>query len=276
MTGNWIIDNLIHALNVWNSKLSEIWGLLTQSPASFKGGIVWQIIVNIHGALMATGLALLVLFFVVGLAKKCSSLTDIKKPEHALRLFIRFVLAKSIVTYGMDLLLAIFAIVQGIISTIISNSNMGAGEMILPDSIMAAIKSCNFFEAIPLWMVTFLGGLFITVMSFTLIMTVYARFFKLYIYTALSPIPLAALASESTQSSGIAFLKSYTAACAEGAVIAIACVIYTAFAASPSVLEGVSAVTMVWGYIAELIFNMLVLVGTIKIADRIVKEMAAL
>lgn len=276
MTGNWIIDNLIHALNVWNSKLSEIWGLLTQSPASFKGGIVWQIIVNIHGALMATGLALLVLFFVVGLAKKCSSLTDIKKPEHALRLFIRFVLAKSIVTYGMDLLLAIFAIVQGIISTIISNSNMGAGEMILPDSIMAAIKSCNFFEAIPLWMVTFLGGLFITVMSFTLIMTVYARFFKLYIYTALSPIPLAALASESTQSSGIAFLKSYTATCAEGAVIAIACVIYTAFAASPSVLEGVSAVTMVWGYIAELIFNMLVLVGTIKIADRIVKEMAAL
>lgn len=276
MTGNWIIDNLIQALNTWNAKLLEIWGLLTQSPASFKGGVIWQIIISIHGALMATGLALLVLFFVIGMAKKCSSLTEIKRPEQAFKLFLRFVLAKSIVTYGMDILLAIFSIIQGVISTIISQSNLGSGEMILPDSIITAIKSCNFFDSIPLWMVTFIGGLFITVMSFILIMTVYSRFFKLYIYTALSPIPLATFASESTQSSGIAFLKSYTAACGEGAVIAIACVIYTAFAASPSVLEGVSAVTMVWGYIAELVFNMLVLVGTIKIADRIVKEMAAL
>lgn len=276
MTGNWIIDNLIQALNTWNAKLSEIWGLLTQSPASFKGGVIWQIIVNIHGALMAIGLALLVLFFVIGMAKKCSSLTEIKRPEHAFKFFLRFVLAKAIVTYGMDLLLAIFSIIQGVISTIIANSNLGTGEMILPDSIINAIQSCNFLESIPLWMVTFIGGLFITVMSFILIMTVYSRFFKLYIYTALSPLPLATFASESTQSSGIAFFKSYTAACGEGAVIAIACVIYTAFAASPTVLEGVSAVTMVWGYIAELVFNMLVLVGTIRIADRIVKEMAAL
>ena len=37
-----------------------------------------------------------------------------------------------------------------------------------------------------------------------------------------------------------------------------------------------AAVTQVWKYIGELIFNMLVLVGTIKISDRVVREMMGL
>ncbi len=275
---NWIVDNLQNALDTWNDKLSEIWQLLTQSPEAFKGGGIWNVIVDIHGAVQAIGLALLVLFFVVGVVKTCGSFAEVKKPEHAVKLFIRFVLAKAAITYGLELMMALFSIVQGIISTIMNAAGFGAvSEMVLPDSIVTAIENVDFFGSIPLWAVTLLGGLFITVLSFIMIMSVYGRFFKLYLYTAIAPVPLAAFAGEPSQSVGKAFIKSYAAVCLEGAIIVLACIIFSVFAASPPAVDpNAAAVTQVWSYIGELIFNMLVLVGTVKMADRVVREMMGL
>jgi hypothetical protein len=277
-SGNWVIDNLNNALQTWNDKMSEIWLLVTQSPTEFKGGGIWNVIVNIHGALQATGLALLVLFFVIGVVKTCGSFTEVKKPEHALKLFIRFALAKGVVTYGLELMMALFNIVQGIISTIMNSSGLGsATQTVLPNTIVQAIEDCGFFASIPLWAVTLIGGLFITVLSFIMILSVYGRFFKLYLYTAIAPVPLASFAGEPSQSIGKAFLKGYAAVCLEGAIIILACVIFSVFASSPPVVDtSVSAVTMVWSYIGELIFNMLVLVGAVKMADRVVREMMGL
>ena len=125
MSDNWVVQNLEKALNVWNDKLSEIWQLITQSPTSFKGGTLWNVVSSIHGALQAIGYALLVLFFVIGVMKTCGSLTEVKRPEHALRLFVRFALAKGVITYGMDLMLALLDIVQGVISTIMQAAGFG-------------------------------------------------------------------------------------------------------------------------------------------------------
>jgi len=277
-SGNWVIDNLNNALQTWNDKMSEIWLLVTQSPTEFKGGGIWNVIVNIHGALQATGFALLVLFFVIGVVKTCGSFAEVKKPEHALKLFIRFALAKGVVTYGLELMMALFNIVQGIISTIMSSSGLGmATQTVLPSTIVQAVEDCGFLASIPLWAVTLIGGLFITVLSFIMILSVYGRFFKLYLYTAIAPVPLASFAGEPSQSIGKAFLKGYAAVCLEGAIIILACVIFSVFASSPPVVDtSVSAVTMVWSYIGELIFNMLVLVGAVKMADRVVREMMGL
>ncbi len=278
MSGNWVVQNLQNALETWNSKLSEIWGLITQSPEQFKGGTIWNVIVNIHGALQAIGLALLVLFFVVGVMKTCGSFAEVKKPEHALKLFIRFAIAKIVVTYGLNLMLSIFKIVQGAISTIMTAAGLGgATQTTLPQGIINAIESCGFFESIPLWAVTLIGGLFITVLSFIMIMTVYGRFFKLYLYTAIAPIPLSTFAGEPVQNVGKSFLKSYCSVCLEGAISVLACIIFSLFASSPPVVDtNAAAVTQVWKYIGELIFNMLVLVGTIKLSDRVVREMMGL
>ena len=154
MSDNWVVQNLENALNTWNEKLSEIWGLLTQSPQDFKGGGIWEVIVDINGAVQAIGYALLVLFFVIGMVKTCSSFVDVKKPEHALKLFIRFALAKGLVTYGMELMLALFDIVQGIISTIMNSAGLGANsDTTLPDEMVTAIEECGIFESIPLWAV---------------------------------------------------------------------------------------------------------------------------
>lgn len=277
-SGNWVIDNLNNALQTWNDKLAEIWQLVTQSPTEFKGGGIWNVIADIHGALQAIGLALLVLFFVIGVVKTCGSFAEVKKPEHALKLFIRFALAKGVVTYGLELMMALFNIVQGIISTIMSSAGFGTTtDTVLPAEIVQAIEDCNFWESIPLWAVTLIGGLFITVLSFIMIMSVYGRFFKLYLYTAIAPVPLSSFAGEPSQSIGKAFLKGYAAVCLEGAIIVLACIIFSVFASSPPVVDtSASAVTMVWAYIGELIFNMLVLVGAVKMADRVVREMMGL
>jgi hypothetical protein len=275
---NWIVDNLNGALDTWNDKLGEIWSLITQSPADFKGGAVWDVMVNIHGAVQAIGLGLLVLFFVVGVMKTLGSFAEMKRPEVAVKVFIRFVLAKAAVTYGLELMMALFRIVQGLMSTIMGASGVGGNApTVLPPEIIASIEAAGFLESIPLWAVTLIGGLFITVLSFIMIMSVYGRFFKLYLYTAIAPVPLAAFAGEPSQSVGKAFIKSYCAACLEGAIIVLACVIFSVFAATPPTVQaGAAAVNQVWSYVGELIFNMLVLVGTVKMADRVVREMLGL
>ena len=195
MSDNWVVQNLQNALETWNEKLAEIWNLITTTPQNFKGGGIWSVIVNINGAVQAIGLALLVLFFVVGVVKTCGSFTEVKKPEHALKLFVRFAIAKGVITYGMEL----------------------------------------------------------------------------------APIPLSTFAGEPTQNVGKSFIKSYCAVCLEGAIIVLACIIFSVFASSPPVVDtSAAAVTQVWAYIGELVFNMLVLVGAVKMSDRIIREMMGL
>lgn len=105
----------------------------------------------------------------------------------------------------------------------------------------------------------------------------YSRMFKLYMYTALAPIPLSSFAGEPTSNVGKNFLRSYAGVCLEGAIIALACIIFSVMAASPPAVDpNVSAVTAVWSYVGELIFNLLVLVGAVRMSDRIVKELLGL
>ena len=277
-SGNWIIDNIMNALSVWNAKLQEIWLLITQSPESFKGGGIWSVVVSINSALKAIGFALLVLFFVVGVVKTCGSFTEIKKPEHAAKLFIRFVLAKAVVSYGLDLMMALFRIVQGVISTTMNTAGLAAQTAVtMPAEMEAAIRALTFWQSIPAWAVCLIGSLVIIVLSFVMIMSVYGRFFKLYLYTAIAPIPLSAFAGEPSANIGKSFLKSYAAVCLEGAIIVLGCIIFSVFASSQPVVDvSASPVTMVWAYMGELIFNLLVLTGAVKMADRVVREMFGL
>lgn len=277
-SSNWVVQNLQNALATWNNKLSEIWLLITQSPEEFKDGTIWTVITNIHGALQAIGYSLLVLFFVVGVMKTCGSFAEIKRPEIALKMFIRFVLAKASIDYGLELMTSLFEIVQGIVSKIMETSGLSSTtETVLPESIIKAIEESGFWESVPLWAVTLIGSLFITVLSFIMIMTVYGRFFKIYLYTAIAPVPLSSFAGEPSSSVGKSFVKSYAAVCLEGAIIVLGCIIFSVFAASPPVVdESAAAINQVWSYVGELIFNMIVLVGTVKMSDRVVKEMMGL
>jgi len=278
-SGNWIVDNLNSALTTWNDKLAELWTLITQTPETFKGGQIWAVILNINSALVGIGYGLLVLFFAIGVFSSAASFRELQRPEFALRHFVRFVLAKVAVGRGMELMTAIFSICGSVVSASMSSIGGAVTESAtLPLELVSAIESVGFLQSVPLWIVSVLGSLFITVMSFILILTVYGRFFKLYLYTAISPLPFASFAGENTAGIGKAFVKSYIGVCLEGAVIVLACLIYSAFlsSGSPVVDSSLPAVTMAWEYIGELVFNMLVLTGLVKGADRIVREMFSL
>lgn len=277
MSENWIVEILQNALNTWNDKLNEVWTLIFTSPEAFKGGAVWSVIENVHGGLKAIGYGLVVLFFVMGVVKTCGSFAEIKRPEVALKMFVRFALAEATITYGMELLLAILSVCQGAISGIMGASGVGGQSALsVPGTIITAIETVGFLDSIPLWIVSLLASLLVTVLSFVVVLTVYSRFFKLYFHAAIAPVALASFAGQPSQSIGVSFLKSYAGVCLEGAVIVLACVIYSAMASSSPAVTGATAVNMVWSYIGELVFNLLVLVGAVRLADNTVKQMFGL
>ena len=279
MSDNWVVGNLENALSTWNEKLGELWTLLTQTPQNFKGGNIWDVIVDINSAVQGIGYGLLVLFFAMGVFQSAASFREIQRPEYALRHFIRFAAAKVAVGYGMEIMTDIFSICGGIVQTVMGNMGGAVTQAAtLPSEIVDAIESVGFLQSIPLWLVSFLGSILVTILSFVLILTVYGRFFRLYIYTALSPLPMASFAGEGTSSMGKAFIKSYVGVCMEGAVIILACLISSAFlsTSAPAVDVTLPAVTMAWQYIGQLVFNMLVLTALVKGAERIVREMFGL
>jgi len=278
VSDNWIVQNIENALNTWSDYLDIVWTLLTTSPQDFRGGGIWSVILTIHGSIQAIALALLVLFFLVGVVKTCGSFAELKRPEVAVKLFVRFIIAKALITYGLNLMLALFTIVQGVITTIMRSSGvMAAAGMSMPAAMAKEIEGLGFLESIPLWAVSLIICLVIWALSLIVLLTVYGRFFKIYIFTAIAPIPLSTFAGEPTQSVGASFLRSYCAVLLEGAVIILACVIFSLFSASPPAVDSTApAVTQVWSYFGELILSMLILVGTVKMADRVIKEMMGL
>ena len=266
-------------MTTWNEKLSELWTLVSQTPQSFKGGDIWTVVVAISNTMVGVGYGLLVLFFAMGVFASAASFRELQRPEFALRHFIRFAGAKVAVGYTMEIMLAIFNICAGVAGSVMSRVG-GAITMTatLPSAIVTGIEDMGFLESIPLWLVAFLGSLIVTVLSFVLILTVYGRFFRLYMHTALAPLPLSSFAGEGTSQTGKAFVKSYIGVCMEGAVVVLACLIYSAFLSSstPSVDSSLPAVTMVWQYIGQMAFNMLILTGLVKGSSQIVREMFGL
>ncbi len=264
MNENWIVESLKWTFELWNEKQAEIWELISLTPQEFKGGHIWSLALTINDALQAIGYGLLVLFFAISICKSTINFRDFRRPEQGLRFFIRFVLAKTAVTYGIELMNTVFNICGGIVSSIASKMGNMTSAVSLPEELETAINEVGFLASIPLWLITIIGCLVIIVLSFVMILTVYSRFFKLYMYTSFAPIPLSSFAGETTSFMGKAFIKSYAGVCLEGAVIVLACIIFSAFVSDGDITlasPDSTAVVQVLSYLAEIIFNMLVLAG---------------
>ena len=270
---------LMEGLKYLGSMLSKMWALLTTSPQSFKGGAIWKVITTINGVLGAIGTALLVLFFTIGVIKTCGSFAELKKPETTVKVFVRFVIAKYLINNCLKLLVNFVTIVQSVISKIANSSKIGTAlEFSIPSKVQATFNSIGILDgAIPIWAVCFIAHIAFIIIGIVLLLPVYGRFFRIYMYTAIAPIPLSTLAGQPTENIAKSFLKSYAGVCMQGVVIVLACVIYTAYAASmPQMDTTVQPIQMVWKYVSEVIFNMLVLLGLVKGSDRIIHDMMGL
>lgn len=280
-SNSWVLGLLEDGVRFWGSMLNEIWSLLGIAPEEFKDGAIWRIMVNINDGIKYIAYSLLVIFFGIGLIKTCMNLEELKRPEVAVKYFIRYILTKTAITGVMSLMNAVFSIVQLIVDNVIEISGLQGrqlGGMTVPDAVKEACADAGFWESIPLWLLALLGTIVIIVISLIAVMSVYSRFFKIYLYTAIAPIPLSAFAGEPTQGTGWQFVKSYIGVCLEGAVIALAAVIYSYFATSNDLLNlfGDSNAQVILGYIVELVFNMLVFLGIVKLSSRLIHEIFGL
>ena len=270
---------LMQGLQYLGDMLEKMWAILTTSPQNFKGGGIWNVITSINGVLGAIGTALLVLFFTVGVIKTCESFAELKKPETAVKVFIRFAIAKYLIDNCLKLMVNFVTIVQGVISKITSSSPIGTAlEFTIPSSVQSTFDGIGILDgAIPIWAVCFIAHIALIIISIVLLLTVYGRFFRIYMYTAIAPIPLSTLAGQPTENIAKSFLKSYAGVCMQGVVIVLACIIFTAYSASmPQMDTSVEPIKMVWGYVTEVVFNMLVLLGLVKGSDRIIHDMMGL
>ena len=270
---------LYQGLQYLGEKLAEMWNLLTTSPQSFKEGAIWSVISTINGVLGAIGTALLVLFFTIGVIKTCGSFAELKKPETAVKVFIRFCVAKWLIDNCLSILVNFVTIIQSIISDVTETSSIGTAlEFAIPSDVQSTFEGIGILDgAIPVWAVCFISHLAMIVIAIVLLLTVYGRFFRIYMYTAIAPIPLSTLAGQPTENIARSFLKSYAGVCLQGVVIVLACIIFTAFAATaPEMDTTLEPLEMVWKYVSDLIFNLLILLGLVKGSDRIIHDMMGL
>ena len=270
---------LYQGLEYLGNMLDKMWSILTTSPQNFKGGTIWSIITTINGVLGAIGTALLVLFFTVGVIKTCGSFAELKRPETAVKAFIRFAIAKALIDNGLNLMVNFVTIVQSIIKKITASSSIGTAlEFSIPSTVQSKFESIGILDgAIPVWAVCFIAHIAFIVIAIVLLLTVYGRFFRIYMYTAIAPIPLATMAGQPTEGIAKSFLKSYAGVCMQGVVIVLACIIFTAYAGSmPQIDPSKDAIAMVWTYVTEVLFNLLILLGLVKGSDRIIHDMMGL
>lgn len=275
----WALDVLEGALSTWNSYMAEIWSIVTVSPKEFQGGAVWPAMEQIFSILQGIGYGLLILFFAMSFFKHTASFRELRHPEQVFRLFIRFVLAQTAITYALDIINFIFEITGGITSAIATR--MGALNEItaqLPDEIRQAAEEANILESAFVSLVGLLFSGLVLCLSLAMIYQIYGRFFRVYLYVAIAPLPLAAFGGELTSRHGRTYIQSFIAVCLDAAIAVIACIIFSQLSSSilPPSVFGDGSIGMMIGYMVGVGFQMTVLLGIIKMADHFVKEMLAI
>lgn len=265
------LELLQSALDAWSAKYGEIVNILTTSPKDFQGGAIWEIVSNILAVLQGIGVSLLIIFFFYGLIKSGIDYRDVfRNPKNIIFTFFRFVIAEFFVVYSLEILLYILQIIQEIMAKIQTTTEIITFSV--PENIKTALEEADWWASLGAWAMSIIATIIIYLLSMIIIILVYGRFFKIFLLTAIAPIPLACYASEQTESIGNNFMKSYIGECLRGVIIIVACLIFSAFAVSPATSDATSAGAMILGYVFSVSMQMLILVIMIKGSDRIVKE----
>ena len=262
------MEMLQSALDFWRDILQRIFSILTVSPQNFLGGSVWTLIEGIFNTLKA----LLVVFFFYGIIKSSISFHDLlQRPTQIIGYFIRFVLAQFLIIYGLDFLLWIMTFTSEIITLIQTNAPLLG--MSVPAELIDALADASFWSSLGAFCAALIGTLLVYLFAVLIIAIVYGRFFKIFLLTAIAPLPLATLAGAPTESIGTNYIKSYAGECLRGVLILVACRIFSVFATTaPQLDAGATPAAMTWSYVAQVALNMLVLVIVVTTSDRMMKE----
>lgn len=288
-----VIVNLIQSMLTYlNNCFTDISTHLQTTPADFSGGGVWDIVTNINAGIQGIGYGLLVLFFLMSFFKTTTNFRDISL-QQAIGWIVRFILVKLVIDYGIAILNFCINISLGVNDTIFEHA--GSFEFAgVPQEVLDAVANMQdaewyerlgaFFQTLPMLIIGGIGFLVIWICGIVMIVSVYMRFFKVYIYSALAPIALSTFGSQETSQTGKHFIKAYAAVCMEICVIALAIVIFNAMVSSnnfifPSWTEniGQGANWEYWNvlvnYLFQIIIQAVMLCMAVTSANRFIREM---
>lgn len=282
-------------LTLFGTAMSLAYDFLTKDLAGFSPTIA-SAMQTLNNGLQAFSYALLVILTLWNVVKTTTSFVELKRPEVLIKLLIRFILTKYVIGAAWALVNGIFRVCGALIQAIFRISNIpfdgywinmqapDFGENVIDKIIQGLIgvgtAIINPTAVIAGLILEIVGFIVAIVLAITLILTVFGRFFKIYMFAALSPIPLSTFGSESTQEVGRNFLKSFTAICAEGLIIGLALIVFTAYSQNPVItFEGTGIFEWVGNLAEEItfmftqVFHMILQLGIIKGADQIVHRM---
>ena len=283
------MSNLERAIEIWVEALQKILTLLLEHPENWDED-VWNIVLGVHNALTVVATALTVMFFLYGMSRKSINLTDLKRPEIWFTQFLRLGITVGVVAASMSLMKESFAVVQGILRTILGSAGTISFEMSAPEEVITAINNQGIIEFhllgsdkgidfTGLWVALYglLSVVIIFVCAIMLLVITWGRFFNLYIHMAVAGIFLSSFASEHTQNIGVSFIRSWLNACFRAVIILLALIIYSELMQSDT-SEAVQLITEgdVSGgmllYMKEFLVGALVTIGICKAGDQIAQR----
>ena len=285
---DFLINILNGAIKVWNDCFAEIARILTTAPQDFRiafgstspAGTVWPFIVSANGYFQAIGAPLMVIFFFTGVVKT-TTFQEIKRPESAVRMIFRFIIGQFIVTQGFNVTCTVFGLMSKMTSDVLATSgvSLSASIDLLPTDLLSFgfLTTFNSLAWLLLIIIAGIAALVIIVLAYVILLSVYARFFKLYVYAAFSPIPLASFGGDqSTWSIGQNFIKSFLAVMLEGVVVMLSLCIFAIMINTSTPPSGSGWGFFFMGLLLPMLFKFFLLFGTLKVSSKLARELLGL
>lgn len=266
-------------LSLWDSNVKNMTDTIMVSPWEWsRGEKVVEIVNRITESLIVIAMQLTGIFSLIGLFSTASTYVETQKPEFIVKALIRFVVAIFLVRHGAEAMQWIWSVVSGIISKL--NIAVTETDLVIPKTICDCVANLGFLEGAVAWVLALICNVGILAFLGFLIVTVYLRFFKFYIFMALIPLAASTTAAANTQQHGLSFLKNYIGLMLEGVIIVLAFIVFAAFSSDGRPLfTGIAAYTGLGGfavYVAERLVFGSILVIIVKSADSIIQRAFAL
>lgn len=281
-------------VEVWNYIVTLIYESFTFDLTTFQDGALEIISNDIYDLMVGVGLSLLVMFFLYGTLEQLTNLQEAKRPEFVFKILLRFTFAQMLVKYGKDIFKGIFDVVLGMIQLLNKNLILGqdSGKLIANEELLSHYQGVAFefdlldlggtFEILLSALVLFILLVVVFVCGFQLILMVYGRFFKIYIYLGLIPIALSASSSQKTEQIALTYVKTFISICLEGLIIMIAFIISAKMFNAISLpiglkpLDDWNTLMTTVQYAIQMAFQILMLTGIVKSVDNFVSSAFAL
>lgn len=275
ITTNMTVDFLQKVIETWNSYYSKTTGLLTKNPAHMFNGVWSNVVIEAENTTKAVGMALLVCFFFIGLARSYVDLQELRRPEKIFGIFLRYALSVVVVGNFHKILVNIENIIRYTSVSIVNSIGTADASVQIPEALIDKINELSTLQSIMIFIVIVVLGLGIVIEGIFIYIIVLTRFFKVYMYFIVAPIPLSSIAAENTAHIAKSFIKNFIAVCLQGLTIGIACMLFSgimSFMGTPDISSSDSAMSMVLGWLVETLAMLTVFAVVVKAADSLAKD----